>query len=217
MKLIVGLGNPGSRYANTRHNIGFMVLDELARRWNLSFRSKDNAELIEQRLDNGKRWLQKPQTYMNLSGDAVAPLWRFQKLSLAELLVVHDDLDLPFGRLRLRLGGSAGGQRGVRDIMDKIGGDGFLRLKIGISRPPPGFEVIDWVLRPFMPEEQELLDKVISASADAIEQMLRQGLARAQSHINQTDLRPKPAPVKPVSEDVAAEPSTIPPENQPDQ
>jgi peptidyl-tRNA hydrolase, PTH1 family len=213
MKLIVGLGNPGSRYANTRHNIGFMVLDELARRWGIGFMRKDNSELIEQRLDSGKRWLQKPQTFMNLSGEAVAPLWRFQKLLLSELLVVHDDLDLPFGRLRLRVGGSAGGQRGVRDIIDKIGGEGFARLKIGISRPPPGIEVIDWVLRPFMPEEQELLAKVIAASSDAVEQILRQGLARAQSHINQTDLRPKPEKMKATVDVETIETSAAPSEN----
>ena len=195
IQLIVGLGNPGVQYAKTRHNIGFLVLEELARRANLTFQKKPNLELTEWRVGAGKLYLMKPQTFMNLSGVAVVPFARFHKLEPQQILVVHDDLDLPFGRLRYRLGGSSGGQNGVKDIHAKLGTDAFVRLKVGISRPPEGWDVVNWVLSSFQPGEAALLEQVVKTAADAVIGATRDGFSKAQADYNATDLRPKPAPL----------------------
>ena len=184
IKLIVGLGNPGPRYQNTRHNAGFLLLDELSRRHALSFRKVKQAEEV--------RWntlrLVKPLTFMNASGNAVQSYVTKQGLLPAEILVVHDDLDMPLGRLRFKTGGGAGGQRGVADIRAKIGAD-FHRLKIGISRPPEGWKVENWVLSRFREDERDLLREVIRHAADGVELMLNEGLERATNRINGLDLR----------------------------
>jgi peptidyl-tRNA hydrolase, PTH1 family len=199
IKLIVGLGNPGVRYANTRHNAGFLVVDALAEHWNARFAAAHACELAETRVAGSKVLLQKPQSFMNLSGEAVVPLMRFYKLSAAELLVVQDDLDLPLGRLRLRQGGTAGGQRGVRDIITKLGEERFWRLKLGISRPPPGSDAADWVLRPFAPEEQPLVTAVVGEAVAGIHGLVSAGnnataFGKIQQHLNGLDLRPQPEP-----------------------
>lgn len=178
---IIGLGNPGGRYANTRHNAGFMVLDELAKRWRVEFRQQ--REFYDVKVAGVV--LVKPQTFMNASGKVVQRYASQHK----HLLVVHDDLDLPLGRLRFKFGGGAGGQRGVQDSINRIGKD-FYRLKVGISRPPDGWAVERWVLSRFADEEKDLLEQVISSAADAIEQALERGIERTMGDVNGRDLRP---------------------------
>jgi peptidyl-tRNA hydrolase, PTH1 family len=192
IRVIVGLGNPGAQYARNRHNIGFLAIDDLARKLGATWQKKPLLELAEARVGAGKLWLVKPLTFMNSSGAAVAPLMRFQKIDPAQLLVIHDDLDLPFGRLRIRTGGSSGGQNGVKDITEKLGTDGFVRLKLGIDRPPAQWSVINWVLSNFQPSEAALLEGVLRVAVDAATAISRDGAASAQSQFNATDLRPKP-------------------------
>ena len=184
IKLIVGLGNPGPRYQNTRHNAGFLVLDQLARRRALTFRKLKQAEEV--------RWgavrLLKPLTFMNASGGAVQAAMTKQGLAPPEVLLVHDDLDLPLGRLRFKTGGGAGGQRGVADTVSRVGKD-FHRLKVGVSRPPEGWKVENWVLSRFREEEQDLLSRVIEQAVDGLELMLKEGLEVATNRINGLDLR----------------------------
>ncbi|WP_291424215.1 aminoacyl-tRNA hydrolase [Deinococcus sp.] len=195
MRLVVGLGNPGLQYAQTRHNIGWLVLDELARRAGESWRRDGQAEVAELRLGplpGEKVLLVKPQTFMNASGKAVVPLLGFYKLEPVQMLIVQDDLDSPFGLLRLRPGGRHGGQNGVRDIIRLLGHEQFPRLKIGISRPPPGRDPADWVLSKWAPDEKPALEELIRLSADAAQVWATQGLAEAQQQFNGTDLRPKP-------------------------
>jgi peptidyl-tRNA hydrolase, PTH1 family len=182
-RLIVGLGNPGVRYANTRHNTGFMIVDELARRNALTFRPNKLAD--ETKL--GQLLLIKPTTFMNLSGQVVQAYQTKLGLKPEEILLVHDDLDMPLGRLRFKQNGGAGGQRGVQDTIGRIGAN-FLRLKIGISRPPERWTVENWVLSKFSDDEKDLLGKVISAGADAVERLLRDGLERTMNLVNGLDL-----------------------------
>jgi PTH1 family peptidyl-tRNA hydrolase len=188
---IIGLGNPGGRYANTRHNAGFMVLDELARRQQVTFR--EQRDFHETKVSgvnvNGFNVsgvvLVKPQTFMNASGKVVQRYATKHK----HLLVVHDDLDLPLGRMRFKFGGSAGGQRGIQDSINRIGKD-FYRLKVGISRPPTGWAVERWVLSRFATEEKDLLEQTITTAADALEFALEHGIERAMGEFNGRDLRP---------------------------
>ena len=184
IKLVVGLGNPGPQYQRTRHNAGFLVLDELARRYALTFRKSKQAEEA--------KWegvtLLKPLSFMNASGTAVQAALTRLRFSPTELLIVHDDLDLPFGRLRLRSGGSAGGQRGVADTIRRIGPE-FTRLKVGISRPPENWKVENWVLSRFGETEQPLLNKVTTAAADAVELLLKAGPEAVMQRYNGVDLR----------------------------
>ncbi|KEF34798.1 peptidyl-tRNA hydrolase [Deinococcus sp. RL] len=198
MKLVVGLGNPGSRYERTRHNVGWLVVEEVGRRWGATWRAQGDAHVAEVRLGPApgtKVLLVKPQTFMNASGKAVAPLVAFYKLEPGALLAVQDDLDSPFGLLRLRQGGRHGGQNGVRDLIRALGTEVFPRLKIGISRPPVGWEVSDWVLSKWREEETGTLEQLVRLGADAVEVWAQEGLAAAQGRFNGTDLRPPPAPV----------------------
>jgi len=187
LKLIVGLGNPGARYAGTRHNAGFLVMDELARRWGTAFRSGRQADAASA---SGVVLL-KPRTFMNLSGTAVQAEMARGRIPPGELLVVHDDLDLPLGRLRLRRGGGAGGQRGVQDVIARIGPD-FDRLKVGISRPPEGWAAEHWVLSRFREDEADLLAAVVRHAADAIERVRDEGWAKAVTWTNGLDLAAPP-------------------------
>ena len=218
IRVIVGLGNPGAQYARNRHNIGFLAIEQLALKLGATWQKKPLLELAEARVGAGKLLLVKPQTFMNLSGAAVAPLMRFQKIEPSQLLVIHDDLDLPFGRLRIRTGGSSGGQNGVKDLAEKLGTDGFVRLKLGIDRPPAQWSVINWVLSNFQPTEAALLEGVLRAAVDAATAISKDGAALAQSQFNATDLRPKPpkpeVAAKPLEtktpEDVSESPETKP-------
>jgi len=187
MRILAGLGNPGPRYRGTRHNAGYLVLDELAGRWRASFRRARDADEARVR----ELLLLKPRTFMNLSGRAVQAALTRAGLPPAELLVIHDDLDLPLGRLRLRRGGGAGGQRGVRDIIERLGPD-FTRLKVGISRPPEGWTAERWVLSRFADDERPVLETAVRAAADAVEILLDHGPEAAMNHVNGVDLSIEP-------------------------
>lgn len=197
MKLVVGLGNPGAQYARTRHNVGWLVVDEVARRWGAVWRKEKDAEVAEIRVGpapGARVLLVKPMTFMNAAGKAVGPLVSFYKLEPDAMLVVQDDLDSPFGLLKFRLGGRHGGQNGVRDIIRVLGTDAFPRLKVGISRPPAGWDPADWVLSRWREEEAGTLAELVRLGADAVEVWATQGLAEGQARFNGTDLRPKPEP-----------------------
>ncbi|GHF52477.1 PTH1 family peptidyl-tRNA hydrolase [Deinococcus metalli] len=194
MKLVVGLGNPGTQYVHTRHNVGWLVVDEVARRAGATWRKEGkDAEVAEVRVGSEKVLLVKPQTFMNTSGRAVAPFVSFYKLEGRDLLAVQDDLDSPFGLLRLRPSGRHGGQNGVRDIIRLLGHEAFPRLKLGISRPPTGWDPADWVLSRWRPEEAATLAQLVRLGADAVAVWASSGLAEAQLQFNGTDLRPKPS------------------------
>jgi len=186
MWLIVGLGNPGERYARTRHNIGFEAIDTLARRHGLEFRGKRANSLIAEGQIAGQRVaLAKPQTYMNLSGQAVSSLRNWYKIDPArELLVVYDDLDLPFGKLRLRERGSAGTHNGMRSIVAQLGSSDFPRLRVGIDQPPGKMDAAAYVLSRFRKEEEAELPFLLDTIADAVEVVLREGLTAAMNRYN---------------------------------
>ncbi|AUJ29184.1 aminoacyl-tRNA hydrolase [Liquorilactobacillus hordei] len=168
MKLIVGLGNVGKEYDGTRHNVGFMVLDELAKEENVSFNKiKNEASLADFMFNGEKIILAKPLTYMNESGRSVRPLLDFYKIPVENLIVIHDDMDLPVGHLRLRQKGSAGGHNGIKSLISHLGTQEFKRLKIGIDHPQR-MSVVDWVLSRFTKEQQNQLDNGIRQSLDAL-------------------------------------------------
>ncbi len=200
MEIVVGLGNPGPRFEGTRHNAGFLVVDELARRWGGRFRREGRGDATREEarlsLPSGagatvQLLLVKPQSYMNLSGTPVQAVLARTRASPASLLVVHDDVDLPLGRLRFKQGGGAGGQKGVLDVIGKVG-QGFLRLKVGVSRPPPGWATDAWVLSRFQESERPVVERVVAAAADAVESLLRDGLEAAMNRTNGLDLAGEP-------------------------
>jgi peptidyl-tRNA hydrolase, PTH1 family len=182
--LVAGLGNPGREYERTRHNVGWMVVDELARRHEGSFRSKFSGQLAEVRDDERRLALLKPETYMNVSGRSVGAATRFFKVDPGSLLVVHDDVDLDPGRLQARLGGGLAGHNGLRSISDALGTQDFLRLRIGVGRPGRGDRrpVADYVLSSFEPEVD--VEEVVSRAADAVDVIVREGLEPAQQRFN---------------------------------
>lgn len=182
--LVAGLGNPGRQYEQTRHNAGWMVVDELARRHDGSFRSKFAGQLAEVRDGDLRLALLKPETYMNVSGRSVSQATRFFKVDPESLLVVHDDVDLEAGRLQARLGGGLAGHNGLRSIADALGTQDFLRLRIGVGRPGRGDRrpVADYVLSSFEPEVDVVA--LVSRAADAVETIVREGLEPAQQRFN---------------------------------
>ena len=194
LKLIVGLGNPGAEYARTRHNAGFWLVDELARRHGGSFRheGKHQGELARVRIGGDEIWLLKPMTFMNRSGGPVSSVLGFYKLAPAQMLVAHDEIDLPSGTVRLKDAGGHGGHNGLRDII-AAQGDAFWRLRIGVGHPGSKGEVVDFVLTHAGKDEQRAIDETIVAGADAIEEMLRSG---AQIAMNKLHARQKAAPTK---------------------
>src|SRR3954463_12332537 len=194
LKLIVGLGNPGAEYTRTRHNAGFWLVDELARRHGGTFRheGKHQAELARVRVDGEEIWLLKPMTFMNRSGGPVSSVLNFYKLAPAQMLVAHDEIDLPSGTVRLKEAGGHGGHNGVRDLIAALG-NGFWRLRIGVGHPGIKNEVVDFALTRAGADEQRTIDETIVAGADAIEQMLRSG---AQIAMNKLHSLGKPADVK---------------------
>lgn len=184
MKIVVGLGNPGSQYKDTRHNIGFLVVDELARRWNTtSWRRRFQAEVTEHRAI-GPVLLMKPQTFMNLSGAAVREAANFYKVPLPEVIVIHDDLDLPGGRLRIRERGGSGGHRGIESLLAQFGSDGFVRVRCGIGRPPDGWESADYVLGRFDTAEQPVIRDLVEKAADAVESLIKEGTGPVMNRFN---------------------------------
>lgn len=184
MKLIVGLGNPGRRYQGTRHNIGARVIDTLARRHHVALREEGWADVGALTLDGARVLLARPQTYVNVSGTAVADLRRRHRLPRENLLVAFDDLDLPVGQIRLRAKGGHGGHNGMRSIIEALGSEEFARLRVGIGRPPEGVDPADYVLSRFSKEEQAQLDEAVERAADAVEAFVRRGIEAAMSAFN---------------------------------
>jgi PTH1 family peptidyl-tRNA hydrolase len=185
MKIVVGLGNPGREYQQTRHNVGFETLDELSRRWSASPpKRKFLSEIAEAHVQNEKVLLVAPQTYMNLSGDAVAQLQAFYHFPLDDLLVVCDDMNLPLGKLRFRARGSAGGQKGLKHILQAVSSEEVPRLRIGIGRPPGQMDPVDYVLSRFGKSEIEAHEEAIRRAADGVEIWISRGIAAAMNEVN---------------------------------
>jgi peptidyl-tRNA hydrolase, PTH1 family len=197
MKIVVGLGNPGSKYEGTRHNLGFEVAFELARRWQADRpRTKFEAEIAEAQWGNEKVLLVWPQTYMNLSGRSVGQLLKFHQAEPQQVLVVCDDLNLKLGQLRLRASGSAGGQKGLLNIVQVLGTEQVPRLRLGIDRPAAGEDVVNYVLAKFRKEELEVVDAAVRRAAAGIERWVTSGLEAAMNEVNPAET-PKPAAPKP--------------------
>lgn len=186
MKMVVGLGNPGREYERTRHNAGFDVVDELARRHGGKFRGslRFPAETAEVKVGGETIYLVKPQTYMNASGEAVGPLLRKRGIELANLVVVVDDVDLELGRLRLRGQGSPGGHNGLKSVQAALGTDEYVRVRVGVGRPGTGREMVNHVLSRFAPDEKDAVAEVLSRAADAVETILSGGLSKAMNSFN---------------------------------
>ncbi len=197
MKAIVGLGNPGREYAGTRHNIGFDVLDEVARRWHVQLRPWKSVADVAVVSTRGVV-LVEPQTYMNLSGDAVSRIAAFHKLEPADVLVVVDEVQLPLGRLRVRRNGSAGGHNGLKSIIQHIGAE-FPRLRVGVGRGDPSWDLADHVLSKFGREEREAVADLVSRAADAVELFAGEGLDVVMNRFN-----PPPADSRKSSSDSEA-------------
>jgi len=183
--MIVGLGNPGLAYRRTRHNFGFLAIDELGDALNIQVKKlKFKAMIGEGRFSDSKVILVKPMTFMNESGKAVAPLVRYYKLPLSNLLVIHDDLDLPLGMLRLRPGGGTSGQRGMASIITELGTQDFPRMRLGISRPPGQMDPVDYVLKDFLPSEHELMKIVLRTAVEASQTFISEGLTKTMNKYN---------------------------------
>ncbi|WP_070377575.1 aminoacyl-tRNA hydrolase [Rhodococcus sp. WMMA185] len=184
--LVVGLGNPGSQYEKTRHNIGFMVAEVLSGRMGGKFgvHKKSGAEILQGRLEGRPTILAKPRSFMNLSGNAVSGLARFFSIAPDRIVVIHDELDLDFGTIRLKQGGGEGGHNGLRSISSSLGTKDYLRTRIGIGRPPGRMDPASYVLKPFSTIERKELDVVCEQAADAVELLLRTGLEAAQNRLH---------------------------------
>lgn len=182
MKAIVGLGNPGGDYAGTRHNVGFDVVDEVARRWGVALRPWKSIAHVAVAGSRGAV-LVKPQTFMNLSGEAVSRVLAFHKLDPSDVLVVADEVQLPLGRLRLRRSGSAGGHNGLKSVIQHVG-DQFPRLRIGVGRGDPNWDLADHVLSRFSREERETVEEAVARAGDAVELFVEQGIEPAMNRFN---------------------------------
>jgi PTH1 family peptidyl-tRNA hydrolase len=182
--LFAGLGNPGRQYRLNRHNIGFMVLDSVARQLGVAFtRHQSQALLTDGSWEGARIYLAKPQTYMNLAGSSVGPLARYYRIPASSVVVVYDDLDLPLGSLRLRGSGGSGGHRGMESIIGTLGDD-FPRLRLGIGRPPGRKDPADYVLEDFSDDEAEAVQAAIGRAADCLRELIRSGLERAMTKFN---------------------------------
>jgi PTH1 family peptidyl-tRNA hydrolase len=185
MKLVVGLGNPGRKYLGTRHNVGFLVLGELARRFGTARpKEKFQAEVVEADLNGERALLLCPLTFMNRSGSSVAAARDFYKLETDELLVVCDDLNLPLGKLRFRAKGSSGGQKGLADVVRSLGTEEFPRLRIGIGSPPEGRDATGFVLARFAAEERPQIEEAVQRAAEAVAGWARQGIQYCMNQYN---------------------------------
>ena len=183
--LVVGLGNPGSEYAGNRHNCGFMVADVLADRMRAPFkRDRSRARVAVGRLAGYPVTLAKPQSFMNLSGRPVAALRTFYKIPVERIVVVHDELDIPFGTIRLKQGGGDNGHNGLRSVTAALGSRDYLRVRVGIGRPPGRMDPADFVLHDFSAAERKALPDVLERCADAVEVLLQRGLAAAQNEFH---------------------------------
>jgi PTH1 family peptidyl-tRNA hydrolase len=189
--LVVGLGNPGREYAKTRHNLGFLVVDRLADRTRAEpFKKKFSGEITKTRLGQEDALLLKPLTYMNLSGDSVQPCAAFHKIDTADIVVIHDECDLPLGTVRLKLGGGAAGHNGIKSLISRLGPD-FRRVRVGVGRPDPTFkgDPADWVLNDFRPDEREIAQQAVEMAAEAVLDIAARGW---QAAMNTRNTRPKP-------------------------
>ncbi|MEJ5247583.1 aminoacyl-tRNA hydrolase [Caldilinea sp.] len=189
LKMIVGLGNPGPQYSRNRHNIGFQCVELCAQRWGialdrLQMRAQTGNGFVTRDGLRQKVLLVKPLTFMNASGEAVAPLARFYRIEPSSILVIHDDLDLPAGKLRLRPGGSSGGQRGVQSIIEQLGTQEFPRIRVGIGRPPNGMDPAAYVLQNFSEEEEVIFTPLRARIVEAAECWLFEGVERAMNRFN---------------------------------
>ncbi len=185
MRCLVGLGNPGAQYAETRHNVGFLVVDRLAQRHQVGVtRGRHRALFGRGRIGDEDCLLVKPQTFMNDSGDAVLRLLLYYRLEPADVLLVYDDINLDLGVMRLRRGGSDGGHKGVRSVLHYLHTDQVARLRLGIGRPPEGASAINYVLSPFARSEMDRAQEMVDQAADAVEAVLREGLEVAMNRYN---------------------------------
>lgn len=183
--LIVGLGNPGREFRNNRHNIGFMLMDHLAKRYGETFsRVEARALVVKTKYIDTRLILAKPQTFMNNSGQSISSLIRFYKIPLDRLMIAYDDVDLPLGKLRIRSSGGSGGHRGMKSIIERLGTEDFPRLRIGIGRPPGRMEATDYVLKDFTKDEQLLLPEILDSSIDAILTFINSGIDNAMNQFN---------------------------------
>jgi peptidyl-tRNA hydrolase, PTH1 family len=186
MHLVLGLGNPGSRYERTRHNAGHLVVDRIAERHGVTVERRQLGAQVESvRFGDHPVVLAKPLSYMNLSGQPTASLRGWYKVANEDLVVVHDDVDLPFGDLRVKKGGGNGGHRGLRDIDEKLGTTGYIRVRVGVGRPPDGLDTADWVLQRFGAEEESELPALMDRAADAVVLVVEHGLDQAMNRVNQ--------------------------------
>ena len=202
IRLLVGLGNPGPEYEATRHNAGFWWVDAAARKLGAALTPQRSYFGLAARAQaaTGTVWLLQPMTYMNLSGKAVAALARFYKIAPAEILVVHDELDLLPGQAKIKLGGGHAGHNGLRDIHSQLGTADYWRLRLGIGHPGVKAEVVDYVLRKPAPEQRELIEQTIARSVDALDLLLAGEMERAMMKVHAKPPRPKPAPPEPATD-----------------
>jgi len=185
LKLIAGLGNPGRAYAATRHNIGFMVVDRLATDYGIGVeRSKFNARFGRGTIEGRAVILAKPQAYMNRSGPPLSQLTRFFKIPCNELIVIHDDMDIAFGRIKIKQKGGSGGHKGIRSLREAFGDDRFVRVRVGVGRPTAHQDAADYVLANFSPAERRMLDEVIAQAREAVVTILREGAQVAMNRFN---------------------------------
>jgi PTH1 family peptidyl-tRNA hydrolase len=186
MKIIVGLGNPGRAYERTRHNAGFMAIDELAGILHVdSTQEKHHALIVKTMIGSEESVLVKPQTYMNDSGRAVAAILRDAYRTVSDLIVLHDDLDIPLGSVRVKVGGGHGGHNGLRSIIEYLGSPDFIRVRIGINRPALNMDAADYVLSPFLAEERPSASEAVQKAAEAVRLIVVEGPARATAVVNQ--------------------------------
>jgi PTH1 family peptidyl-tRNA hydrolase len=185
LKCFVGLGNPGKQYEMNRHNVGFMALDRFAAKWGLSsYQNKGKALLAEGNVNGTKVYILKPMTYMNLSGEALRVFMDFYKVDLSDITIVYDDMDTPFGQIRLRYQGSAGGHNGIRSIIQHTGTQSFNRIRIGVSRPAPGYNIADYVLSNFSKNETSELSDVLELTCDAMAFSLKESFEKTMAKFN---------------------------------
>lgn len=182
--MVVGLGNPGRRYERTRHNAGFLVVERLAARWSIVADRKQSGALVgDGRIGDSRVTLVRPQSFMNLSGQPVRALMDFLKIEAPEIVVVHDEVDLPFGAVRCKQGGGHGGHNGLRDLNKHLGPD-YLRVRVGVGRPPEGWDTADYVLGAWPEDEAARLPELVDGAADAVEHILRDGITSAMNRFN---------------------------------
>lgn len=185
MYIIAGLGNPGKEYAGTRHNAGFMVIDRLADEYNISVENKKHKALCGKGVIDGNQViLVKPQTYMNLSGEAIAEVMNYYKADLDELIVVFDDISLLPGKIRLRPKGSAGGHNGIKNIIANLGTQDFGRVKVGVGDKPKGYDLVDWVLGHFSEEDKKFMEEGIKKAAAAVVTIINEGMEAGMNKYN---------------------------------